>query len=328
MYEKASQPGRAKSATGISSFAKTILLTCIVLASLGGRVSATENVPHRPFAMWADVPLKGQFIAGLIYEESESYHIYAGSEYHNVAVRANGNESYGIDINQGYVALQYGFTERWAADLNVGFTTSGWRYFNSTNGLVQDTTGLMDISFGIRYQIWNELRDTNCWLPTTTFRAGGVIPGSFSQELPFAPGTRSAAIEPELLFRKHFGWPGFGMYGDALFRWNKTTHNDQYIVSAGFFQQIKGWELQAGYRHLQSVDGSDIVLNTTTHDIFYPRDVREINDAIEAGVSYTTPKRQIRLAFHTRIVVDGSNTDAKFWVGGSIDMPFGGKHED
>jgi len=56
--------------------------------------------------------------------------------------------------------------------------------------------------------------------------------------------------------------------------------------------------------------------------IDYPRDVREINDAIDAGFSYTTSKRRIRYAFHARTVVDGNNTDSKFWVGGSLQIPF------
>ena len=55
----------------------------------------------------------------------------------------SGGESYGTDINQGYLALQYGLTERWALDFNMGYTSVGWRYFD--NGNVQSTTGLMDL---------------------------------------------------------------------------------------------------------------------------------------------------------------------------------------
>jgi hypothetical protein len=301
-----------------------------VTASLlvAATATASENVPHRPFAYWADVPKAGQFIFGVVYEESESYHIWAKRTPYDVTVKSGG-EDYGIDINQGYFALQYGITERWAADLNVGGTTVGWRTFDPGHR-EESTTGIMDWSFGVRYQIFNEAQHTNPpWLPTLTFRAGAVMPGTYNKDFQFAPGLRSAAIEPELLLRKHFGWPGLGAYGDALYRWNRTSHNDQYIVAVGLFQQIKGWELDVGYRHLQTISGTDIFVPNPNDlsTLLYPRDPREINEAIEAGFSYTTAKRQIRFGFHTRIVFDGSNSDRKFWLGGSIDIPFGLKHE-
>ncbi len=168
----------------------------LLLARPGQRAPASENVPHRPFAQWADVPEHGQFVVGALYEESEAYHIWTGSQSHNVTVKAGG-ERYGIDVNQGYFALQYGLTERWAADLNIGGTTVGWRYFS--NGKIQETTGLMDTCFGVRYQLFNEAKANSLWTPTLTFRAGAVLPGTFRKDFAFAPGTRSAAIEPELL---------------------------------------------------------------------------------------------------------------------------------
>jgi hypothetical protein len=305
------------------------LASLLLTAALAQTALASENVPHRPFAQLADLPDPGQFVAGFVYEESESYHIWASGRQYGINVKSGG-ENYGIDINQGYLALQYGIKEKWAADLNIGATTVGWRSFSPDNG-VKSTTGLMDCSFGVRYQIFNEVRQTNSpWVPTLTFRAGAVLPGSYNKSIPYAPGLRSAAIEPELLLRKHFGWPGLGVYADALYRWNRTTGNDQYIVSVGLFQQIKGWELDVGYWHLQTISGSDIYF-TDPNDlstIVYPRDPREISDAIETGFSYTTSKRHIRYGFHLRTVVDGNNSDAKLWVGGSIDVPFGGKRAD
>jgi len=296
-------------------------------AALAPMVLASENVPHRPYAQWADVPEPGQFVFGMVYEESEAYHIWASGKQYNITVKPPDGESYGIDINQGYFALQYGLTERWAADLNVGATTAAWRSFSPTQQ-PESTTSLMDWSFGVRYQIYNEARDTNSpWVPTLTFRAGAVMPGSYNESFVFAPGVRSAAIEPELLLRKHFGWPGLGGYGDALYRWNRTTGNDQYIVVLGLFQQIKGWELDVGYRHLQTISGGDIIYDPNNPSaIDYPRGVREINDSIEAGFSYTTSKHHFRYAFNTRTVFDGNNTDRAFWVGGSLDIPIGGKH--
>ena len=90
----------------------------------------------------------------MVYEQSESYHIYASGQQYNITVKAGG-ENYGIDIRQGYFALQYGITERWAADLKIGGTTVGWRTFSPDNQ-IQSTIGLMDLSFGVRYQIFNE----------------------------------------------------------------------------------------------------------------------------------------------------------------------------
>jgi hypothetical protein len=301
----------------------------VLLAALAPQTTwASENVVQRPFGYWADVPAEGQFVLGAVYEQAKSYHIWASGKQYNIKV-LSGGENYGIDVRQGYFALQYGITEKWAADLEFGGTTVGWRSFSPSNS-VQSTIGLMDTSFGVRYQIYNEADYTNSWMPTLTFRAGAVLPGSYNQDLAFAPGFRSTAIEPELLMRKHFGWPGFGTYADALYRYNMTTENDNYMVAFGFFQQIKGWELDAGYLHLQTTSGSDITFSNPNDlsTINYPRQVREIYDSIQAGFSYTTSKRHWKYGFHSKIVFDGNNSDRKPWFGGSIDIPFGGKKKD
>ena len=242
-----------------------------------------------------------------------------------------GGENYGIDVRQGYFTFDYGITEKWAADLNLGATTVGWRPFD--NGNIQKTTGLMDTTLGVRYQIFNETNnDTGCpWLPTLTFRAGAIVPGVYDRLLAFAPGNHGVAIEPSILFREHIGWPGFGVWGDLLYRWEHTIGADQYIAAVGFFQQIKGWELDAGYRHLQTLSGEDIVLgsgqtapgayNTSHSAIYYATDVREISDSIDAGFSYTTSKRHWKYGFHCRKTFDGSNTDSAFWLGASLDIP-------
>jgi len=278
---------------------------------------ASENVPHRPFAQWADVPDQGQFVLGAVYEQSDAYHVWAGGQRHDVTWDGEGTH-----INQGFFALQYGITEKWAADLNFGVTAASWRFFD--NGVPQSTTGIIDCAFGARYQLFNEAEGTPAWIPTLTFRAGAVLAGSYDEHFAFSPGLRSAAIEPELLGRKHFAWEGFGAYGDGLYRWNRTTGNDQYIIALGLFQQFKGWELDFGWRHLQTLSGHDIVIYAD-NTILYPRDPRENSDAIEAGLNYTTSKRHIRYGAHCRAVVDGNNADDKLWFGFSVDFPFGGK---
>jgi hypothetical protein len=317
-FELAVQTGRLATLAGL-----------LMAMALAPTTLASENAPHRPFAYWADIPDDGQFIVGGVYEQSEAYHMWAGGKYHNVT-QMSGGEHYGTDINQGYLCLQYGITERWAADFNMGYTSVGWRFFDG--GDVQKTDGLMDYGVGVRYQIYNELTETNLpGMPTLTFRAGAVMPGTFSKSFAFAPGQRSASIEPEVLLRKRFGWPGLGVYGDGLYRWNMTIGNSQYIIATGLFQQIKGWEVDFGYKHLQTLSGTDITypVDPASNDglnIIYPRDPRENYDAIEFGFSYTTRKSKWRYGFHLTSVVDGNNTDAKLWLGASIDIPFGGKH--
>ncbi len=104
-----------------------------------------------------------------------------------------------------------------------------------------------------------------------------------------------------------------------------TTGNNQYIASAGFFQQIGGWELDAGYRHLQATSGEDIKLEGSgppwSGDL-YAADVREISDSMDAGFSYTTRHHHIRYGFHARKTFDGRNTDSALWLGGYINIPF------
>ena len=120
----------------------TTLASLALAATLAPTVLASENVPHRPYAQWADLPERGQFVFGLVYEESEAYHIWAAGKQYNVTVKPPDGESYGIDINQGYLALQYGLTENWALDLNVGATTAAWRSFSPAQQ-PESTTGLV-----------------------------------------------------------------------------------------------------------------------------------------------------------------------------------------
>src|SRR6266850_293469 len=78
--------------SGLTLSIGLIILCSIVGRSVTCRVFASENVAHRPFAMWADVPEKNQFVAGFVYEESEAYHIWASGKYHNVTVISGGEQ--------------------------------------------------------------------------------------------------------------------------------------------------------------------------------------------------------------------------------------------
>ncbi len=291
------------------------------LAVLAQTVGAVEDAPRRPFAQWAILPEPGQFVVSPWYMESEAYHMWRGKARENVNVIRKG-EDYGIDAMQGIIGMQDGISEKWAADLNVGVATVGTRTFNTT-GNSASTTGLMDTSMGVRYQVFNEATAGSGWVPTLTFRAGAVVPGSYDKYFPFAPGNHSAAIEPSLLLQKHFGWQGFGAYGDAYYRWMRTSGDDQYMVAAGFLQEIQRWTLNVGYRHFQGLSGVDI--GGTGNTITYSPQVKEISESIEAGFSYRTASRKSNYGFHLRKTLDGRNANSALWLGFYADFSFGGK---
>ncbi|MBI5384003.1 MAG: hypothetical protein HZA90_04880 [Verrucomicrobia bacterium] len=286
-------------------------------------LAATENAPRKPFAEWADLPLPKQFILRLAYTEGESYHIWDGNQRHNINVNKNG-EDYGIDPMQGNILMEYGIAKKWAADLNLGYGAVGTRSFNA-GGNSESTSGLLDTTLGVRYQLLNEADAPSPWLPTLTFRAGAVFPGSYKKDFPFAPGNHSVAIEPSILLKKHFAWQGFGAYGDVFYRWMRSSGDDQYSVALGLFQEIKSWTLNAGWRHQHQLSGYNLNFGGVGAALTYSPQVREISDSVEAGFSYRLPKWDVKLGFYTRKKFDGSNTDSAFSVGGYVEVPFGGK---
>jgi hypothetical protein len=291
--------------------------TCVLLSLF--QASASETLPRKPFAEWANLPAEKEFTLRLWYIEAEAYHVWYGRDRRNITVRKQG-EDYGIDPMYGIIAMEYGLSERWAADLNMGYATVGTRSYNAAAGS-QSTSGLLDPYFGVRYQISHESTE-DPWLPTFTFRAGAILPGSYNQRFPFAPGNHSAAIEPSVYLRKHFGWTGFGAYGEAGYRWMRTSGDDQYVTSIGLFQEIKTWSLTAGYRHLQQLSGYNLRPVPVGTPITYSPQVREITDTIEAGFSYTALKNHWKWGFYTSKVIDGSNTDSRFLVSGYLEIPF------
>jgi hypothetical protein len=132
------------------------------------------------------------------------------------------------------------------------------------------------------------------------------------------------AIEPAILVKKHFGWPGFGAYGDFFYRWMRSSGDDQYGVALGVFQEIKNWTISAGWRHQHQLSGDDLVFNGVGNPITYSPQIREISDSVEAGFSYRIPKWDVKLGFYCRKKFDGSNTDSAFSLGGFVEIPFGG----
>src|SRR5206468_4051652 len=177
-----------------------------------------------------------------------------------------------------------------AADLLLGFTDLASRAYTQPPGSVRHTRGLMDTTFGIRYQVWNEHTANLAWAPTLTLRVGGIYRGTYQKSFPYAPGSGGVGIEVEAVMQKSFGWEGLGGYLSTGYRDIRSGANNQFFSTVGFNQRFRAVVLSAGYRHQQLTTGSDATStgnSITGNTINYSAYDKEVNEQVEAGIGYT-----------------------------------------
>ncbi len=224
----------------------------------------------------------------------------------------------------GYLSLEYGILPNLAADATVGYTATDADAFGPNSS----DDGLMDTSIGLRYRIFDEHTAGCPWAPTVAVRLGGVIPGTYDENAPFSAGDGAYGFEGSLLFGKAFGESGFGAYGDIGYRFRESPTPDEFFGSAGLYKQFGPVTLAGGYRHIQSTSGIDIgepgVFDPSRGASHGFPAVKEINQLVEAGVSYTD-KGGRNYQFSVAKSVDGRNTGDKWVFGFNVTLPFGGK---
>ena len=283
--------------------------------------TASENHPQKPFAQFVDIPSKGQWVITPWYVYTVFKDYWQGTD--KIDIR-RGDLEYDYAINDGMVLIEYGIFKDWALDLNVGYVSAATRAFD-LNGNVEKTSGLMDFQFGIRC---HALKDTpRSYLPDLTLRVGGLAQGTYDRDFPLAPGYGETGIEPAIYTRKRLWALGTrytgGVYGHGAYRHMISFAPDQVIASIGVFQNIKRFSLGLGYRHHQALSGPDIA-PLAYPEIHYSNRVREINNQVEWGGSYTTPGG-IRFQFYMWMNFDGRNTGDKLIYGLYASFPIGGK---
>ena len=278
----------------------------------------SENLPAKPFAQAVWLPEPRQWWITPWYQYTEFQDIWRGKHHQNITV----GDQHGFDQNDGMVLVEYGVTTNWAADVLLGFTSIATRSFTTPAGDVQQTHGLMDVTFGLRWQVLDEMTAPSPFAPTLTLRAGGIYRGRYNHDFPFAPGNGSVGIEPSILLNKHFGWDGFGMYGNLGYRDIRSGGNSQAFGSVGFFQRYNGFTFNAGYRHQQDTGGVDIGGSGNT--IVYSQKVREYNQYYDVGVGYTDRKHR-HWQFYLAQNFNGRNTGDKTIYGVYATFPFGGR---
>jgi hypothetical protein len=286
-------------------------------------VRGAEDMPKKPFGQDAIIPDPHQWILTPLYQYTVFEKVWVGKDKRYIVYP----ENHGFDQNDFALLTEYGIKKYWAADLLFGFTDLATRSYSVPPGSVRHTRGLMDTTFGIRYEMWNELQPKNWWTPTFTLRAGGIYRGTYQKSFPYAPGSGGVGLEISGMLQKHIGWEGFGVYTTAGYRDIRSGANSQFFTTVGFNQVFRGATLSAGYRHQQNTAGRDA---TSTGDVLtgntidYSSYDREENDQIETGIGYTD-KRDRHWQFYYQGNFAGRNTGDKDRLGVYVSFPLGGK---
>lgn len=227
-----------------------------------------------------------------------------------------------LDQYTGYLSLEYGILENLAADATIGYTATDTAAFG---GNASDD-GLADTMLGLRYRFLDE-NTTRCpFTPTLALRVGGVIAGTYDSNKPFSAGDGAHAFESSLLMGKALGHSGLGLYGDVGYRLRESPVPDDLFGGAGVYHQLGPVTLAFGYRHIQGLSGIDIGGNGFDPGLGrahgFPA-VKEINQLIEGGISYTDKGRR-NYQFTVAKSVAGRNTGDKLVFGVNVTFAFGG----
>jgi hypothetical protein len=231
-------------------------------------------------------------------------------------LKAN-NES--LDQYTGYLALEYGILENLAADATLGYSAT-----TRTMALGEGDEGLTDSLIGMRYRLLDEKNAPCPFAPSIAIRVGGIVAGTYDSNQPFSVGDGAHGFESSLLVGKSFGATGFGMYGDIGYRVRENPVPDDLFASVGVFQQIGPVTANFGYRHVQSLSGLDIGgpgFNPPAGRASGFPAVKEINQLIEGGISYTDDGGRVYQVSVAKSV-DGRNTGDKFIFGVNATFSF------
>ena len=230
-----------------------------------------------------------------------------------------------LDQYTGYVSMEYGILENLAGDLTIGYTGTDTDSFGG-----ESDWGLMDTSLGLRYRVVDENTAPQKWMPTVSFRIGGIIKGTYDANQPFSPGDGVSGFSTSALFGKGFtfgedGNYGFGVYGDIGYRVRVLPAPNEIFGSVGVYGQLGPVTLTAGYVQVQSLSGLNIggagFNPAAGPDSGFPA-LREINYIFQGGVAYTDPGGR-NYQFTVGTSLDGVNTGDKLMFGFNITIPVG-----
>lgn len=213
--------------------------------------------------------------------------------------------------------FEYGLAPGWALDGAFGWSRV---HFNESQppqfgvSLLQngqtEQEGLMDTHVGIRRQLLDETATLSEYLPTVALRAGAILAGTYEVGYVNSVGDGASGFELGLLAAKSFPGTGTALFGDLTGRVFNEDVPDALEGSLGVSQQIGLAVITFGARHLESLDGLDILgPGFITASGFAFSAVREVNTTLEFGVSVPLGPVQLGLGYARTIA--GENTPRK-----------------
>jgi len=276
-------------------------------------VNATENLPQIPFAEPARLPEPNQFVLTPWYNYSVFRKVWIGDNKTSIEVQPK----YDFELNDGMLRLDYGLSDRFALDLNIGATEAATRAWNPDND-PEIKYGLMDTQFGLRYRLFDERQHEEWYVPTLTLRLGGIIRGTYDADFPMAPGDGASGGEASILSTKTFKC-GAGFYLQGGYRLRNNHVPQTVFGETGLSYTFKfDWVVNSlsfyvGYRGLYDLNGPDLQgerVAGTPHDfvpIDYTRTAQEMYQMGTLGLAFTD-KHGRRYFFSCAHPYDGRNT--------------------
>ena len=217
-----------------------------------------------------------------------------------------------VEQHTGTISAEYGLNQSWALDATVGYT----RVETAAFGASTKDDGLADSRFGVRYRALDERAHASAWMPTITLRAGAIVAGTYDEGQPFSAGDGAHGGEFSVLLGKAFGDTGFGLYGEAGYRLRENPVPDDFFGSIGVYKTLGSFTVNAGYRHIQSLSGVNIMDPGFT----FPT-LKEINQLFEAGLGYQDKGGRFYQVFGA-FPMYGRNTGDKIILGVSATFGF------
>lgn len=295
------------------------LLQVLLLCLAGASQAAGQGLPGEPFGQFAFVPHRRQFRLTPFYQFAH------GNNFFDASGRGWDYPT-GQTLQQQASGLlvEYGLAPYISADVTLSGVASRGPSA-SGNGTVE-TSGLGDTQFGLRWRLLDEdLKESEPFVPTLTFRLGGIAPGSYDAEVPFAPGAGTAGLETRLLMSDTLGASPVSLYGDIGWRWRANSVPGQVFGSAGvgFALPLKGvlrsLSANLGYAFSNQTGGSSLdAANWPATDW---RELDVLTRSLEAGLALTDRGGR-RYQFFTSVCLDGRNAPQQTTFGFYVQIPF------